>query len=98
MKPLLMTRWIAGTLVLMTFALRAASSGTEANNSSRESAIQAVSLFEQEVVRRQEALIGAQILVKEAETYASQGDFTKALALFEEAAKKASVEIGRAHV
>ena len=93
MKPLPMTRWIAGAfvLVLLPFALRAASNGAGANDSSREIAIQAASLLEQEVVRRQEALIGAQILVKEAETYASQGDFTKALALFEEAAKKASV-------
>ncbi len=81
----------AMALALSGLALRAAPSASEEQSAARESAMQAVSLSEQEAIRRQEALIGAQQLLKEAEAYAAQGDFSKALGFYEEAAKKASV-------
>lgn len=78
-------------LALTGLALRAAPATPEEQSAARESAIQAASLYEQETIRRQEALIGAQQLAKEAEASMAQGDFSKALGLYEEAAKKASV-------
>ncbi|MBI4024910.1 MAG: hypothetical protein HY360_08005 [Verrucomicrobia bacterium] len=95
MKTPFSIAWVNLTILLMAVPAGwlAAQGGGEATEGgpSKTTALEGVNATQLEIVRRQEALIGAQLLIKEAENFMAQRDFNKALNTYMEAEKKLPV-------
>lgn len=76
------------TLTLFAGVGWAQEAATEAKEEAKSTAIEGANATQLEIVRRQESLISAQLMIKEAESLATQGDYVKALSIYKEAEKK----------
>ncbi len=81
-------RWVrftASILLMLTFYQPLFAQGITDN---KETALEGVNAAEVEVIRREEARIAAQILIKEAQNAVAEGNYQKALNSYEDAQKR----------
>lgn len=88
MKKFRFANWLILTIAVLSASLGPRLVAEGEKPSEKQTALDSASALEQEQVRRQESTIYARQIIKEAQQQAANGNYTKALSLYDEADKK----------